>query len=553
MEKRTLLAIVLSALVWIIWFMVFEPDIQKEEPVKPAKTEDVRDVEKAEKPPETERVRKPVATDDAFIVESSGLTEEEIYMETDTYEFVFTNKGAAVKSVKFPERDAQLAVENHPYTAESKFGFNIHFNDREFMRGNSLDSELWAHRVENGRIIFHTQIYFGDTPVRIEKRFNLNNDGRVFEVEYSLYNAGRNPFMPGDGNVVISPAEMLGPELDYDNTFNRIRGIYYLDGKFRKANKGGGFFSSPGALMQDEGPTEWAGLISRYFLLIMIPQNFTGEGSAFDNREHSGFRTGIYSPIETIAPGESRDLSFKVYLGERDKDLLGEVDSRIVRAADYSTWIEPIRNFVLWALLGINSYVGNLGWALVIFSIMTKIVFMPLTKKSTESMKKMQELNPQMTKLREKYKDKPEVLQKEMMNLYKENKVNPLGGCLPILLQMPFFFALYSALINSIDLWQAPFVLWITDLSMPDTIFMIGDFNVNILPLVMSASMFFMQRMTTVDTGSGPQKMIMMMMPVLLIFIFWRMPSGLVLYWTLQNLFQVAHQLVVNKFSKKKS
>jgi YidC/Oxa1 family membrane protein insertase len=137
----------------------------------------------------------------------------------------------------------------------------------------------------------------------------------------------------------------------------------------------------------------------------------------------------------------------------------------------------------------------------------------------------MQEIAPQIKKLQEKYKDKPDVLQKETMKLYKENNVNPLGGCLPLLLQMPFFFALYSALINSIDLWNASFMLWMKDLSMPDTVAYIAGIQINILPLLMTASTFIQQKQTTVDTGNQQQKILMYMMPILLLFIFWTMPQ----------------------------
>jgi YidC/Oxa1 family membrane protein insertase len=139
------------------------------------------------------------------------------------------------------------------------------------------------------------------------------------------------------------------------------------------------------------------------------------------------------------------------------------------------------------------------------------------------------------------------------MALYKTNEIKPLMGCLPLLLQMPFFFALYSALANSVDLWNAPFIFWMKDLSMPDTIATLSGFNVNILPIIMTVSTFFQTKLSTVDTGqTKQQKMLMMAMPVFFIFIFWTMPSGLVLYWIMQNILQIANQLIVNKFGKVK-
>ena len=168
-------------------------------------------------------------------------------------------------------------------------------------------------------------------------------------------------------------------------------------------------------------------------------------------------------------------------------------------------------------------------------------------------MKKMQLITPKINELRAKYKDKPDVLQKETLKLYQENKVNPLGGCLPILVQMPFFFALYSALVNSIDLWNAPFIFWMKDLSMPDTVATVAGFNINILPIIMTLTTYLQQKMSTVDTGSQQQKIMMSLMPLMFIFIFWSMPSGLVLYWTLQNIFQIVNQLVVNWRGKKEA
>jgi YidC/Oxa1 family membrane protein insertase len=178
---------------------------------------------------------------------------------------------------------------------------------------------------------------------------------------------------------------------------------------------------------------------------------------------------------------------------------------------------------------------------------------MPLTKKSTDSMKKMQEIAPQIKKLQAKYKGKPDILQQETVKLYKENKVNPIGGCLPLVLQMPFFFGLYSGLINSIDLWNAEFMLWIKDLSMPDTIYTISGFDINILPILMIITTIVQQKQTMVDTGNQQQKIMMYMMPVILLFVFWKMPSGLVLYWFLQNLYQIMHQFIVNKIGMKKA
>lgn len=544
MDKKTILAILLSAIVWIAWFLWFQPKEKQESPQKP-RQETV--VEKAGEKP---AVKTPPAAPAMISPARAAIKESTVETVTDHYRFEFTTKGAAINKASYIDKKIELVVAGNPYAARNLIDFSMHFSDDEFINGNMLDNVVWDYVREKDGIRFFTNISMNGQPLLVEKAFTFKKDTHSFRLSYRIKNPGKQSASLQAGTVIFSPGDMLGPSVNFNNRYNEIAGIYSLDDDFETARKGGGFFSKPESLKKEEGKISWSGLSSRYFLLIMIPQGFTGTGVITDNREQTGFRTGMYAKINEIKAGETVEKSFNVYLGERDKEKLGAVDPSIVDAADVSKWIEPIRVFVLWCLLGINKFIGNLGWSLVIFSIITKIAFMPLTIKSTESMKRMQMLTPKLNELKVKYKDKPEMLQKEMMKLYKENKVNPMGGCLPILLQMPFFFALYSALVNSLDLWQAPFIFWIKDLSMPDTVLSVSGFDLNILPLVMTGTTFLQQKLTTVDTGQQ-QKIMMMLMPFIFIFIFWNMPSGLVLYWSLQNIFQIAHQLIINKFGKK--
>ncbi|HOF34624.1 MAG TPA: membrane protein insertase YidC, partial [Spirochaetota bacterium] len=291
----------------------------------------------------------------------------------------------------------------------------------------------------------------------------------------------------------------------------------------------------------------WAGVSSRFISLVMIPQNFKADSVKYDSRKAPGHRTALISSNAKLKSGDTAERKIKVALAEKNKDILLAVDKSITPAVDINKWIEPIRWVVLKILFGINGVFGNLGISIILLSILTKLIFLPLTIKSTNSMKKMSELSPKMAELKIKYKDKPQELQKEMMMLYKNAGVNPLGGCLPLLIQMPFFFALYSALSNSIDMWRAPFFLWMQDLSMPDTVGHVMGLNINILPLIMVVTSFLQQKMTTVDTGNPQQKMMLMLMPVMFLFFFWSMPSGLVIYWIVQNALQIAHQLYITR------
>ena len=194
-----------------------------------------------------------------------------------------------------------------------------------------------------------------------------------------------------------------------------------------------------------------------------------------------------------------------------------------------------------------HQFIPNYGLIIVLFAIVIKIIVYPLTHKTYESAAKMQEVQPKITALRDKYKNDNQRLSRETMKLYKEEGVNPLGGCLPLLLQMPIFISLYNLFGKTIVLRQAPFILWIQDLSLPDEL-LIGGFGLHVLPLLMAGSMFIQQKMTMKDPK---QAMLVYMMPVMMIFIFWSMSSGLVLYWTIFNVLTIGQQLLVNHFKKR--
>lgn len=550
MDKKSIIAISLIAALWGGYFIFMKQ-------VSPAKKQVETKMEIVKK---ADGVIKQGGPAPIRIEQVKGeAAEKQITVKTKKYAVTLSNRGAAITACTYLERNINLIVTDNPYNAQGKLDFRISFDDDEFVNGSALNTALWMHRQDGSQVTFYTDIQMNGNPVRIEKTYRFMDDGYGFTVDYLLKNSGGKEIAFKNGTVIVSPGELLGPTLDYSNNYNRLMGVYSLGGKFKKADKGGGGFllgcgSSTGdePLKKEAGAIDWAGIMSRYFLVIMVPDDGAGKGVLYDNKKQSGFRTGMLIAMKNLEPGKEIKRSFRVYLGEKDKKKLATIDKSLIPAADVNSLIEPIRNFVLWCLMWINRLVGNLGWALVIFSLLTKVVFMPLTIKSTESMKKMQQLTPKLNELKAKYKDKPDQMQKEMMKMYKENKVNPMGGCFPLLLQMPFFFALYSALIDSIDLWQAPFILWMKDLSMPDTVLTISSlngFNLNILPIVMTATTFVQQKLSTVDTG-GQQKVLMMMMPLMFIYIFWSMPSGLVLYWALQNIFQIAHQVFINYRSK---
>ncbi len=536
--KRMIIAVVLSLAVWFVWIRFFNPAVPEKE----------NQVSQPQKETVVEKKQTAGIPAEIKVVGQRADRETEVEVATSKYKVALSSKGGSIKNFNYKERDVELVVNKNKSGAKGVFDFSVYLSREEFEHGNALENTIWNYtRISDNAIKFSTNISVDGKPALLEKTYTFLDNNYYFNIEYNIRNLGNRTISFPNGNIIISPGDFLGPDMDFDNTYNKLNQVYYLNNELMKCEKGGGFFSKAEDYKIENGEIKWAGIMSRYFLLIMLPENFNGTGVICDTRIDKGHKAGMYISADKIEPGQKLAKSFKVYAGEKNKDILAAVDVNLKDAADVSKWIEPIRDFLLWCLLNINKVIGNIGWSLVIFSILSKIVLMPLTIKSTNSMQRMQALTPKMNELKEKYKGKPDVLNKEMMKLYKANKVNPLGGCLPMLLQMPFFFALWSALINSIDLWQAPFIFWMKDLSLPDTVAVIPfiNINLNILPLIMTATSFYQQKLMPSAAGGQQQKM-MMLMPLVFIVIFWNMPSGLVLYWTLQNIMQILHQLYTN-------
>jgi YidC/Oxa1 family membrane protein insertase len=261
--------------------------------------------------------------------------------------------------------------------------------------------------------------------------------------------------------------------------------------------------------------------------------------------------TTFVGPALKIEPNTQQELRFRVYAGPKELNDLKLADVKLEKAIDFG-WFDVIAQPLLLCLKFFYSYTYNYGIAIIILTILIKLLFWPLTNKSFTSMQAMKKLQPMMQKIREKYKDDPQRMNQEIMNLYRTQKVNPVGGCLPMVLQIPVFFALYKVLNSSIAMRHAPFMLWINDLSAPDrlpigfTIPYLGGLPV--LTLLMGVTMFVQQKMTPM-TGDPRQEKLMLLMPVVFTFMFVNFPSGLTLYWFVNNILSIGQQYLLNKKS----
>lgn len=302
------------------------------------------------------------------------------------------------------------------------------------------------------------------------------------------------------------------------------------------------------------GSVRFAGVQNKYFAIAGIvseSREKAVEGEAhldadFERRQQT-WRIDV-----PLAPGRGDDgrasaARLALYLGPSDYELLKTYGVGLERIVDLG-WkmLQPIAAFILWLMGWMYKVVPNYGLVIILLSVVTKLAFYPLTLSSTRSMKRLQEVQPRLKALQEKHKNNQQKLGEEMMKLYKEERINPMGGCLPLLLQMPVFFALYQVLRSSIALRQAPFVGWIDDLGQPDALFhlpfslpFLGN-EFNLLPLLMAASTYWQMKVTPTAPSTGPSLQLMnKLMPFMMLFFFYHFPSGLVIYWTVINLLSI--------------
>jgi len=300
-----------------------------------------------------------------------------------------------------------------------------------------------------------------------------------------------------------------------------------------------------------QGKVSWTGFVDNYFMTSVIPATGNPVTVTLQGSEQQ-VRTSIAEGIQTIAAHEAKSYAYTLYFGPKKLQILESAGNDLAKSVDFG-WFDVLGKPMLWLLNFFHQYSGNYGLAIILLTVLIKLVFWPITQKGMKSMKNMQKLQPKIAKLRERYKDDPAKMNQEMMTLYKTYKVNPVGGCLPMLIQIPFFFALYQVLLAAIELRHAPFMLWINDLSAPDRLWIGFDIpylhGIPILTLLMGASMYFQQKMTP-TTADPTQARIMQFLPIVFTVMFINFASGLVLYWLVNNLLSILQQYLINRQNK---
>jgi YidC/Oxa1 family membrane protein insertase len=524
MEKRLITAVTLSIIV-IVMFQFLFPAPKKTQIVKPEERAIVKEIDVKSFVP-------------ALSIPTEG--EKESAVATDRGIVTFSNIGGAVKKIELKQHKRHNSSEPLILVDEkdpSRYIFSI----KDSFGALPLESSKYSISAKPDQVIYT----LNTKDLQVVKQYTLHNSNDTIELQLFIKNTSDQP--KELVYQIISGSGIVEPNI----TDKRLVEVTAkVDGKTVN------FKRPKNNIIINPGIVSWVALKTRYFSLIMKP--FGQTKHQFHNfAAGEDLVAGIEMERVVIPAGSFIEQKYLLYAGPSVASELKKIGMEFEETINYGffSWIAKALLFMLGLC---HSVVRSWGLSVIILSVLLNILLFPLTLKSFQSMQKMHELHPQMEKLKVQFKDSPQKLNKEVMELYKKYNINPLGGCLPLLLQMPIFIALYQALTKSIDLRGASF-LWIKDLSMPDavaipaTLPLIGN-HINILPLVMVVLMVFQQKVSTKVMGSAvteeqkqQQKMMLIMMPIMFGFIFYNMPSGMVLYWVVNTLLTIVEQSAILK------
>ena len=546
MEKRVILALVLSLAVLFFYQFFLEKWIAPP-PVKKVT------VDKSA-PEQTDQIKKEAGGNSGSAavvkkeeaVSASQFAEETVMVETPLYKAVFSSKGAGIKSwllKNYREELAQTApnvemvtpaLEEYPLQDKLVKGAAS-----EVIYFKPSQSSISLAVGQKQELIFKWQSQDG---ISVEKKYTISANTYSIQAETTISNNSATQF---EGQLATGLSASVKFLEKRGGSYHKGP-ILYSDGKVLTKDIKEGEETLAGKIL-------WSGLEDMYFLSVIIPKNV--ENAKWSTLTTKGLvKVAAVVPVN-LAPHAHAAFGYTAYIGPKEMDILTAQGVHLDGSINLG-WFTFLAKPFLVAMNFLYSYIHNYGLVIILLTIVIKILFHPLTKKSMNSMKEMQKVQPQIAALREKYKDDKEKMNRELMELYKRYKINPVGGCLPMVLQIPVFIALYNVLGASIELRHAPFMLWIHDLSAPDRLAQIpaivpfiGGSAFGPLPILMGATMLIQQKMTP-STMDPAQAKMMLIMPIVFTFMFLNFPSGLVLYWLINNVLSIAQQYYIQETKK---
>ena len=581
MDKNTLLAVVLSGAIMVGWYALFPPP-------EPPPREVVNTVDQTLTEHKSASSRTEIAETGysdstlstaaplASIAEvDSSLPSKEVSIETDNYRLVLDTRGGIAKSLQlkhFKHTKPRLTLSTWFPMLTSFIGPDyrdeVTEDNRVQMFGNHLaEVPAFTQEFKNDP---KTSALFRNAVFAASAEEIVLDEGEG-KVTLTLTSPVLNGLQLIKYFEVTPDSYIINYRVQLINRSNEAQAVevLYFFGEQRLSDSNGGM-----SQVSHEGPVfyfdeslqtettdniegelpvtqmKWLGVEDQYFISAAVPMTTVRNGlfraGAYLSDPQPNVQGerllspyfGVALPPTNLQPNLLVESDFHMYYGPKEDEELLKFGHNLVVSHDMT--LEVLAGPLLDLLRLIYSYVGNYGVAIIILTIIVRLVLFPLTFKGMKSMKRMQQLSPRMKKLQAKYKNNKEKLNKEMMELYRKNRVNPLGGCLPMLLQIPVFFALYSSLSSAVELRHAPFMFWISDLSQPD--------GLGITPLLMGASMYFQQKLTPQTAMmDSTQAKVMQMLPFIFTIFTFTFPSGLTLYWVTSNVLSIAQQQIINR------
>ena len=560
MDKKTILAVVLSLAVLMAYQMFFAPPPKKQ--AAPAQESKQTSIDTAAKSPATPVT---VATPKLAAKQTPSKKEaapKDIKVETENYTAIFSTRGAALKSFQlkgyqkecikctadiYPVIKNSLTGTKQPSTAKNKepielvavdesmpYPLAITFPESapEIAADSVYDADVsnldMKNSKEKQRLIFF-RIFNG---IKVEKIFTFNPDNYSIALDVKVSNLTNAPLTQIPH---LNWYEYADPKKGVDR-YSKEGPVAYVSKSIKRKKVSD--ISADESLGPD---VSWGGFENKYFMAVIIPQDPSLTSINMSKDSNNMVSVEIKGTKSIIPPNQSDSLSYALFIGPKDYTLLKKQGILLEEAIEFDSFIPGLKWLSIGLLIFIKflyQYISNYGVAIIILTILIKLIFWPLGNISYKSMKEMQKLQPKLTELKEKYKNDQAKIGQETMALYKAHKVNPLSGCLPMLIQIPVFIGLYNTLLYAIELRHSPFFWWIQDLSAKDPYY--------ITPIIMGATQFIQQKMTP-TTGDPNMAKMMLIMPIVFTFIFLNFPAGLVIYWLLNNILSIGQQIYINK------
>ena len=467
-----------------------------------------------------------------------------IHIKTDVLDIAIDPQGGDIAQLRLPLYPRR---QDHP---DVPFQLFDNGNERTYLAQSGLTGVDGPDARPSGRPVFSTEkktyelapgqdqlvvdLKFSENGINYIKRFTLKRGLYDVQVSYLIDNESGKPW---NGNLFAQ----LKRDASSDPSSSTATGTAtYLGAALwtsAEPYKKVSMKDIDKAQLKETVQGGWVAWLQHYFVTAWIPQK--GDNNVVQTRKDNqgNYIIGFTGPTLTVEPGKTAETSATLYAGPKSQGVLKELSPGLELTVDYGIlWF--IAQPIFWLLQHIHSLVGNWGWSIIFLTMLIKGIFFPLSAASYKSMARMRAVAPKLAALKEQFGDDRQKMSQAMMELYKKEKINPLGGCLPILVQMPVFLSLYWVLLESVEMRQAPFMLWITDLSIKDPFF--------ILPIIMGATMFIQQRLN--PTPPDPmQAKVMKLMPIIFTFFFLWFPAGLVLYWVVNNCLSIAQQWYITR------